>query len=490
MKRTIIFFLVAFTFFVFTGLEEVSAQQQCQTCHSQTVTKMTGSKHANVSCVTCHTGSEQHAANPQQVRPNIDVSAATCGMCHKTIYDDYRYVNKVDQTPQKSVEWPLLPKLLSGHAFAKDYREPREHFNMIEDIELTTRGKGATCYTCKSADIYHQWNKPDGINYDSDVQELLTDKKISHPITCVMCHNPHGTESRTVSFGLHEALAKTGADHPGKNDSINSQMCAQCHVNYNFNPTGKTIEFPFRKVADMPEYIANNEFWQQHPTGGWNHPELDMFLYKVQHPETELYWESPHHKAGVSCTDCHMPKIKDAQGNEFTQHFLGSPMNNPEQTCGNCHDLTEDQYRAQMKEIQEGVYSLMEEAMDEMSIAIDTIEQARTANAFSETLLQQARDTYFISHLNWEWIAAENSMGFHHPEEATGALTVALNKATEAKDLAQRAIDEPEFVAETQEPGQVADETATRNYLWWILGLAVVAAIAFMLLRNKEENKR
>ena len=480
MRKTIP--ALALVILIAIGSSVALAQEvTCNTCHSPTVQAMAGGNHSGVSCITCHLGAEEHAANPTQIQPDIDVRAETCGQCHQLIYDDYRYVNRVDQTPQKMEEYPLLPKLLSGHAFAKDYREPREHFNMLEDIELTTRGKNAACYTCKSADVYHQWNKPGGINFDSDVEELLTSGKISNPITCVMCHDPHRTETRVVSFALKEALDRMPNDHPAQEDDINTLVCAQCHVNYNFNVPEKTIEFPFRKLADMPDYIENNEFWQQHPTGGWKHPELDMYLYKVQHPEVELYWESAHHRAGVTCVGCHMPKTTAQDGTVFTQHFLGSPLNNPDETCGSCHNQSEEWYREQIKNVQDQAYALMSKAMDEMVIAIESIEEARTTDNVNQNLLGQARDAYFLSHLSWEWIASENSMGWHHPQEATAALQIANQKAQEAQVLAQRALTEPvETGVDTATPGD------RRTWLWVIVGLALAAAAYFFLnKRNK-----
>lgn len=452
----------------------------CKTCHTPTVEAIIETGHSEMSCSACHEGSQQHVSNPTKIKPEIDVSAENCGQCHTLVYNDYRYVNKVDQTPQKFEQWPLLPKLLSGHAFAKDYREPREHFNMLEDIELTTRGKGATCYTCKSADVYHQWNEEGGINYDSDVEELLSSGKISHPITCVNCHSPHDTQLRVVGFALKNAREQMPADHPGQKDTINTQVCSQCHVNYNFSDTDKTIEFPYREVADMLDYIQNNDIWTEHVTGSWVHPELDQRLYKVQHPETELYWNSVHHQAGVSCASCHMPKITAEDGTIFTQHYLGSPRNNPDEICGSCHNESKEWYEQQIKGVQDQVYQLMEETMDQMSIAIDMIEETSVADKFSEDLLTQAREAYFISHLNWEWIAAENSMGWHNQQEAVATLNIATEKAQEAQQLAQRSLDEPD--ATVQQPD--AATKGLRNPFLWIAAI-VIALAAFFILKTR-----
>ena len=44
-------------------------------------------------------------------------------------------------------------------------------------------------------------------------------------------------------------------------------------------------------------------------------------LWKAQHPDVETYYNSKHEKAGVDCTSCHMPKIKDAKTGKYLWHF-------------------------------------------------------------------------------------------------------------------------------------------------------------------------
>ncbi|HSW36468.1 MAG TPA: ammonia-forming cytochrome c nitrite reductase subunit c552 [Candidatus Limnocylindrales bacterium] len=52
-------------------------------------------------------------------------------------------------------------------------------------------------------------------------------------------------------------------------------------------------------------------------------------VLKVQHPEFEYFQGSVYANFGLSCVDCHMPRIQDAQGNEFTQHWLTIPLSYP-----------------------------------------------------------------------------------------------------------------------------------------------------------------
>ena len=61
-------------------------------------------------------------------------------------------------------------------------------------------------------------------------------------------------------------------------------------------------------------------------------------LWKAQHPDVETYYNSKHEKAGVDCTSCHMPKIKDAKtGKYYTSHWQTNPKNYLKETCLQCH---------------------------------------------------------------------------------------------------------------------------------------------------------
>ena len=48
-------------------------------------------------------------------------------------------------------------------------------------------------------------------------------------------------------------------------------------------------------------------------------------------------------------------------------------------------------------------------------------------------LLGEARDLHREAQLRWDFIAAENSMGFHNPEEALRILAAATDMARQAQ---------------------------------------------------------
>ncbi|NYY74627.1 hypothetical protein DMH88_13950 [Escherichia coli] len=42
----------------------------------------------------------------------------------------------------------------------------------------------------------------------------------------------------------------------------------------------------------------------------------------------------------MTCIDCHMPKVQNAEGKLYTDHKIGNPFDNFAQTCANCHTRT------------------------------------------------------------------------------------------------------------------------------------------------------
>ena len=60
---------------------------------------------------------------------------------------------------------------------------------------------------------------------------------------------------------------------------------------------------------------------------------------------SRTYYNSKHQAAGVECSQCHMPKVKDPKtGKTFTSHWQTSPKHYIKETCLTCHkDWSEKQ---------------------------------------------------------------------------------------------------------------------------------------------------
>jgi len=136
---------------------------------------------------------------------------------------------------------------------------------------------------------------------------------------------------------------------------------------------------------------------------------------KAQHPEFELWSQGIHARSGAL-------KISD--------HHVRSPLLNIANACQTCHKWPEAELLARAETIQERTFKLRSLAMDAVVELISDIKLAKAAGA-SDEQLEEARQAQRRSQFYVDFIDAENSTGFHAPQEATRI-------AGEAIDFARR----------------------------------------------------
>jgi nitrite reductase (cytochrome c-552) len=155
-------------------------------------------------------------------------------------------------------------------------------------------------------------------------------------------------------------------------------------------------------------------------------------MIKMQHPDYELYTAgSTHYKAGVSCADCHMPYMRDGAV-KYSTHDVQSPLLATAPSCGACH--TDVEYVVErVKVIQKQVADTMGATEDALVSAIQAISDAAAVQNVDAAQLAAARDLHRRAQMRWDFIAAENSMGFHNPEEALRILASATDLARQAQ---------------------------------------------------------
>jgi nitrite reductase (cytochrome c-552) len=155
-------------------------------------------------------------------------------------------------------------------------------------------------------------------------------------------------------------------------------------------------------------------------------------MIKMQHPEFEVFTaDSTHYKAGVACADCHMPYTRDGAA-KFSTHNVQSPLLNAETACGQCH--TDVAYAVdRVATIQTQVRQTMDATEDAIVAAIEAIKKASSSENVDAKLIEEARNLHREAQLRWDFIAAENSMGFHNPEEALRILANATDLARQAQ---------------------------------------------------------
>ncbi len=334
---------------------------------------------------------------------------------------------------------PRLLTLFAGYAFSKEYNEDRGHENALIDVESSKRVNdktAGTCLSCKSSDNPRLWDEMGMAAYDATLFKDLQ-KKTSHTIGCANCHEAGTMRLIVTNPALETALKAQGIDWTTyTRQQMRSLVCANCHVEYYMTGDDKLLTFPWKngiRVEEIAQYYSEIAF------SDWTHPESGAALLKMQHPDYELYTAgSTHFNAGVACADCHMTYTRDSSA-KFSTHDIASPLLKLPQTCGVCHtDVDYVAERAQI--IQDSVYETMIKSEDAIISAIDAIKNAAENPAADAEMLTQARELHRQAQMRWDFISAENSMGFHNPEEALRILADSIDLARQAENLALKAV--------------------------------------------------
>ena len=334
---------------------------------------------------------------------------------------------------------PRLVGLFAGYPFSKDYKEDRGHMNSVIDVEGTARineKTPGTCYSCKSASNPMLWAEMGMAAYDKTPFAELG-ARIEEPIGCANCHEANTMRLIVTNPALEEALEAQGKDWTTfTRQEMRSIVCANCHVEYYFKGDGKYLTFPWAGGTSI-EAIEN--YYNEYDFSDWAHPDSGAAMIKMQHPDYELFSAgSTHFIAGVACADCHMPYTRDGSV-KFSTHDVHSPLTNPAQACGACH--TDSEYvTGRVATIQKQVNDTMLASEDALLEAIDAIKTALAATGADAALIEEAQALHRSAQLRWDFIAAENSMGFHNPEEALRILASATDLARQAQIKAVQAL--------------------------------------------------
>lgn len=327
---------------------------------------------------------------------------------------------------------PRLITLFVDYGFSKDYREDRGHMHMITDVESTERitdTTPGTCYSCKSANNVELWKEMGAAQYANTPFSTLG-KQIEEPLGCVNCHDSASMRLVVTNPALERALEAQGKDWRSfSRQEMRSLVCANCHVEYYFEGAGNLLVFPWVKGTRI-ENIS--EYYQEIGFSDWTHAESGAAMIKMQHPDYELFTaDSTHYKAGVACADCHMPYTKDGAA-KFSNHNMRSPLIEPEASCGTCH--TSVNYATErVAIIQQQVWNTMVITEDAIIEAALSIKEASKVAGVNLAVLKEARQLHREAQLRWDFIAAENSMGFHNPSEALRILASATDIARQGQ---------------------------------------------------------
>ena len=307
------------------------------------------------------------------------------------------------------------------------------------------------------------------LNYEEVHAELLkTPDGVAksgkgHPVSCIDCHDPATMQIRVTRPGFIEGIAKlANSDDPvphlpsiarwresnrskpydpnvdASRHEMRSFVCGQCHVEY-YCASKMTLTFPWSNGLGMEDLERE---WNEttFPDGSefhdYVHKETGTKVFKAQHPEFELWSQGIHARAGVSCSDCHMPYEKQGAA-KFTNHSVRSPMLNVSRACQTCHNVPEAELLDRVDTIQSRTRSQMDRAAVAMTDMLDAIIEAQGAGA-TEDELEPIRELQRKAMWRLDYIVSENSKGFHASQEAVRILGESIDYGRQAQAAAYK----------------------------------------------------
>jgi nitrite reductase (cytochrome c-552) len=418
-----------------------------------------------------------------------DTDPAKWGINWPRQYDSYRLTALATRTrfgghggsealPEAKIERdPWLKRMFEGYAFSIDYRDRRGHAYMLDDQEMTkrlTKPQSGSCLHCHASimpvyrklgdgDAQAGFKKTHEMSYQ-DLNKEVHDMGHDHPVSCVDCHDPETMALRVTRPGFINAMQvlatseatlphlpsverwrKTDRTKPydpnglASRTEMRSFVCGQCHVEY-YCSSKLPLEFPWSKglrAEQIEEHWNERKFPDGERFYDYKHAETGAEILKAQHPEFELWSQGIHARSGVSCADCHMPYQRDG-ATKVSDHWVRSPLLNINRACQTCHHFSEEEIKSRVDVIQDRNFQLLQRAGKALMDQLDAIADAKKRGV-TEAQLKPALEFQRQAQWRLDFIAAENSMGFHAPQEAAKVLAEATDLARQGERAAFKA---------------------------------------------------
>ena len=411
------------------------------------------------------------------------VDPAIWGKNYPRQYDSYKRTVDIERTKfggseafQHLDDDPVWRHIFAGYAFGTDYREERGHAYMLVDQRNTERvtkfKQPGACLQCHASmlnayiDQGLKAGAPAGKeHWEEQIQKGFevvckmpyaeATKLVEHPVSCVDCH-----EADTMNLRVNRPAFLTGIRALAKSDQptphlpsierwrkdghkgeynpntdatrqeMRSLVCAQCHVEYYFKGEGKLVTYPWQNGLKVEQIES---YYDQVGHKDWKHKESGADVLKAQHPEFELWSQGIHARSGVSCADCHMPYQREG-AIKVSSHHVRSPLLNISQACQTCHRIPEEEIKARVITIQDRNKALLVRGEEAVVSLINALAEAMKRGA-TDAELKPARDMQRKAQWRLDFVSAENSMGFHAPQEAARILAEAIDYARQGQVL-------------------------------------------------------
>jgi nitrite reductase (cytochrome c-552) len=371
-------------------------------------------------------------------------------------------------------EDPVWRRIFAGYAFAIDYREERGHAYMLSDQRETERvhqfKQPGSCLQCHASIIpayieaglkagappgpeHREEQIQKGFEQICPMPYTEATKLAEHPVSCIDCHEAETMNlrvTRPAFLNGIRALAKSEYPTPhlpsierwrkdgrqgeyqpnvdATRQEMRSLVCAQCHNEYYFKGENKLVTHPWNqglRVEQIEAYYDENKYKD------WTHRETGAEVLKAQHPEFEMWSQGIHARSGVACADCHMPYQREG-AIKVSNHHVRSPLLNIAAACQTCHRITEPELKARVELVQDRNRALLNRGQEAVVALITELSDAKNAGA-SDAELQRAREMQRKAQWRLDFVYAENSMGFHAPQEAARILAESIDYARQGQ---------------------------------------------------------
>jgi nitrite reductase (cytochrome c-552) len=409
------------------------------------------------------------------------IDPAIWGKNYPRQYDSYRRTVDTERTNHGGSEAfqhldadPVWRRLFAGYAFGVDYREERGHAYMLQDQRETERVKNfkqpGACLQCHASTLNLYLNEglkagvPAGkANWEAQIQKGFevvckmpyteAAKLVEHPVSCIDCHDAENMNLRVNRPGfLNGIRALARSDYPtphlpsierwrkdgrqgqyepntdATRQELRSMVCAQCHVEYYFKGEGKLVTYPWDKGLKVEQIEA---YYDEVKHVDFKNKESGAPVLKAQHPEFEMWSQGIHARSGVACADCHMPYVREG-AIKVSNHHVRSPLLNVASACQSCHRIPEQEIKARALLVQDRNVALLDRGEQAVIGLMDAIAAAQKTGA-TDAQLKAARDLQRKAQWRLDFVSAENSMGFHAPQEAARILAEAIDYARQGE---------------------------------------------------------
>ncbi|HEY0946861.1 MAG TPA: ammonia-forming cytochrome c nitrite reductase subunit c552 [Opitutaceae bacterium] len=422
----------------------------------------------------------QHVFRVVDVNENV-TDPVLWGKNYPRQYDSYRRTVDTQFTKYGGSEAfqhldrdPVWRRIFNGYAFAIDYREERGHAYMLSDQRETERvtkvKQPGACLQCHASvlpayiEAGLKAGAPAGPEHrEEQLQKGFEEicampydeatKLAQHPVSCIDCHDAETMNLRVSRPGfLNGIRALARSDYPtphlpsierwrregrqgeyqpnidANRQEMRSMVCGQCHVEYYFKGDKKLVTYPWDKGLRVEQIEA---YYDEVGHTDWTHKESGAAALKAQHPEFEMWSQGIHARSGVACADCHMPYVREG-AIKVSNHHVRSPLLNIAQACQTCHRVPETEIKARVEAIQDRNQALLDRGEEAVVALITQLADAKKAGA-DDAQLKSARDLQRKAQWRLDFISAENSMGFHAPQEAARILGEAIDYARQGQ---------------------------------------------------------